>query len=70
MIPCGPIILKLCMLVLHSLKMRMWFGGGVGVVILPFFFIKFFHFFDLVFSRLDQYKNRYLVGATPPRLFH
>ena len=44
------IILKLCILVLHSLKMCMWFWGYS-----PILFITFFYFFDLFFSRFDYY---------------
>ena len=39
-------------------------------VFLPLFFINFFHFFDLVFSRSNYYWNRYLVGATAPTVFY
>ena len=57
---------KLCILVLHGLKC----ACGFGVMLPLFFFINFFHFFDLVFSRSSYYWNRYLVGATPPRIFY
>ena len=39
-----PIILKLCILVLHSLKICLWFWGYPPVI-----FYHFFHFFGLVF---------------------
>ena len=40
-----PIILKLCILVLHRLKMYMWFWGYPPI-------INLFHFFDFFYVRL------------------
>ena len=45
-------------------------ASGFGVILPLFFIIFFFYFFDLVFSRSDYYKNRYLVAVTPPRVFY
>ena len=41
----------------------------VVLIYLPIIFINFFYFLYLFFSRSDYYQNRYLVGATPYRVF-